>query len=275
MTRAKALYEAGELEEAIEELTREVKAAPADAGPRTFLFELLCFAGQWERAARQLEVVAHQSAQAEAGAAVYRNLIEAERARTRHRRDGVRPRFFFEPPPYVLLLLDAFDRLREGRWDEARSLLDEAEGQRPALSGTLGGARFEDFRDYDDAVAPVLEVFALDQYAWLPLEQVRRVESAAPSRLRDLLWAPARVEAAGGVLGEFFLPVLYAGSSEHAEPQVRLGRVTDWTRPGGREDLLLAAGARLFLADGEETSLLEVRELEFDPAPEEAQGPPS
>lgn len=275
MTRAKELYEAGELEGAIEELTREVKAAPADAGLRTFLFELLCFNGEWERAARQLEVVAHQSAQSEAGAAVYRNLIEAERARARHRREGVRPRFFFEPPPYIGALLDAFDRLREGRWDDVRALLDEVEEQRPALSGSLDGERFEDFRDYDDAVAPVLEVFAGGQYAWLPLEQVRRVALAPPSGLRDLLWAPARVEAAGGVLGELFLPVLYAGSSEHAESQVRLGRVTEWTRPGGGDDLYLAAGARLFLADGQDVPLLEVRGLEFDAAPEEAQGPPA
>ena len=54
MDKAKELFAAGKLNEAIEELVREVKANPNDGATRTFLFELSCLAGDWERAERQL-----------------------------------------------------------------------------------------------------------------------------------------------------------------------------------------------------------------------------
>ena len=93
MATAKELLDAGELSAAIEELTIEVKANPTDIWRRTFLFELLCFAGELDRAERQIDVVGVQSAQAEVGVQVYRNLLKAERARSRLLSDGLQPHF--------------------------------------------------------------------------------------------------------------------------------------------------------------------------------------
>jgi len=39
-------------------LLAELRDNPTDARRRTFLFELLCFAGEYERADKQLEVLA-------------------------------------------------------------------------------------------------------------------------------------------------------------------------------------------------------------------------
>src|SRR5438105_2775459 len=91
MKTAKELLAAGELRAAIEELTREVKSNPADTSRRTFLFELLCFAGEWDRAERQLDVIGHQSVQAEVGVQAYRNNLKAERDRRRLFSDGLQP----------------------------------------------------------------------------------------------------------------------------------------------------------------------------------------
>ena len=57
---AKELLDAGKLSAAIEQLNKEVKARPADGRLRIFLFELVCFAGDYQRADRQLEVIGHQ-----------------------------------------------------------------------------------------------------------------------------------------------------------------------------------------------------------------------
>ena len=67
MSQAKALLDAGQLGAAIEELTREVKANPTDTSRRIFLFELLCLAGDLDRAEKQLDVVGSADAQAAAG----------------------------------------------------------------------------------------------------------------------------------------------------------------------------------------------------------------
>ena len=271
MTDAKSLLEAGRLGEAIETLVGEVKANPSDVARRTSLFEALCFAGEWDRAERQLDVIGHQSAKAEMGVQVYRNNIKAERDRQRLFSQGLQPHFLSEPPPYVDTNLSALNRRREGNLAEARALLERAEEERLALAGTLNGKTFEDFRDSDDWVGPALELIVHDKYTWVPFEQVRRFEVAPPRQLRDLIWASARVEALDGTIGEVFVPALYAGSHEHPDDQVRLGRVTDW-KPLG-EGLYAAAGLRMFLVDGEERPLFEARAVEFGAAG--GQGPES
>jgi type VI secretion system protein ImpE len=57
MSQGKALFGAAKVEAASEEVTRQVKAHPADASHRTFLFELLCFAGEWDGAENQLDAI--------------------------------------------------------------------------------------------------------------------------------------------------------------------------------------------------------------------------
>lgn len=265
MATAKELFDAGDLGGAIEALTRAVKERPDDVQQRTFLFELLCFSGDYDRAARQLNVLGEQSAKAEMGAQVYHNIIRAERERRRLFTDGFKPHFLAETPAYIDLHLAAINRIREGNYAEARELLDRAEEERPALPGRVNGKPFGDFRDYDDLVAPVLELIIQGKYTWLPFEQIARIDIEPPKRLRDLMWATARVEAtdtAAGDIGEVFLPTLYSGSNEHGNDSVKLGRMTDWIGLG--DEVFVSAGLRMFLVDGADQAMLQVRSIEFE-----------
>ncbi|HKG21416.1 MAG TPA: type VI secretion system accessory protein TagJ [Blastocatellia bacterium] len=273
MATAKELFDSGNLQGTIDQVIGEVKAAPADMQRRTFLFELLCFAGEFDRAERQLDVIGHQSATADIGVQVYRNNMKAERDRRRLFSDGLQPHFLAEPPPYVDLHLAAINRLREGNLDEARATLDRAEEERPALTGKVNGDRFLDFRDYNDLLGPVLEVIMAGEYTWLPFEHIKQVVIDSPKQLRDLIWTAARVEATDGTVGEVFIPALYAGSSEHANDQVRLGRMTDWRQMS--EDLYIPEGLRLFLVDNEDRPMLAVRNVEFDAAAVDTRSAPS
>ncbi|HXG18252.1 MAG TPA: type VI secretion system accessory protein TagJ [Methylomirabilota bacterium] len=263
---AKELLDAGRLSAAIEQLNKDVKAHPTDARLRTFLFELLCFAGDYQRADRQLEVISHQSTSAEIGVQLYRNILVAEKARRRFFSEGLRPHFLLAPPPYAHLHLEAVNRCRENSPAEARSLLEESAGLRPTLSGCLDGQPFSDLQESDDVLAPFLEVVIHDRYTWLPFAQIKRIQLAPPKRLRDLLWAQASVEMVDGPTGEVFIPVLYAESSAHSDDQVRLGRMTDWQPLG--EGLARGMGQRLLLVDDEERAILEIRDIEFDPVGE-------
>ena len=75
---ATELYRAGRLKEAVQALGAELRDNPADAKRRTFLFELLSFAGEYERALKQLDILAQQGPQAEMGTLVYRAAVQAE-----------------------------------------------------------------------------------------------------------------------------------------------------------------------------------------------------
>jgi type VI secretion system protein ImpE len=263
MATAKELFDQGQLRAAIDAVTQEVKASPSDLKPRTFLFELLCFAGDWDRAEKQIDVVSQQSLEAAVSVQVLRDNIKAERERKRLFAEGVHPHFLTEPPAYVDVLLDAIVRLRAGDTAAARQLLDQAEEARPALSGKWNDEPFADFRDYNDLTGPVLELIVKDKYVWIPLEQIRKIEIDPPRKLRDLVWIPARIQAADQTTGEVYIPALYAGSSDHENDQVKLGRMTDWKAVA--EDLYTGAGLRLFLTDDEDRSVLDTRKIELDP----------
>lgn len=260
MTEAKALLDAGRLADAVEALTREVKARPADGARRMFLFELLLFAGEWERALKHLDAAARQDTQSELGAQVYRNNVHAMRARERLWAEGVAPHFLSEPPPDIDLHLAAIDESRAGRPAEARKLLGKAAKRREPLAGRVDGREFSGWRDADDFLAPALELIISDKYTWLPFAQIKRLELSAPRRLRDLVWCPARVETRAGVVGEMFVPALYEGSSRHGDEKVKLGRVTQWE---GEAEPQRAVGLRLFLAGEEELAIFEARRIEF------------
>jgi len=49
---AEEFLKAGHLSAAVEQLNHEVRSRPTDSQRRTFLFELLCFAGDYQRAER-------------------------------------------------------------------------------------------------------------------------------------------------------------------------------------------------------------------------------
>lgn len=235
MAAARELYKAGRLDEAIEALGAEVRDNPSDAQRRTFLFELLCFAGKYDRAEKQLGVLEQGSKEAKMGALIYHSALHAE-------------------------------RLRQSMFE--RSALPD--GAVPAApGGTINGQPFETIADADPRIGARLELFAAGQYTWIPFAQVESVRLQAPSRLRDLLWATALVKTAeaykGVELGEVMIPALTPLAWRHPDTQVRLGRITEWQAlDDGAE---VPAGQKMLLVDGEEFPLLEVRELVIASAP--------
>jgi type VI secretion system protein ImpE len=233
---AHELFKAGRLDEAIESLGAGLRSDPTDAQRRIFLFELLCFAGNYARAEKQLDVLAERSQQAEMGTLLYRSALHADQLRQQMFARGEYP--MGGPPP-------------------AR------------VTGTINGRAFETLEDADPRIGPRLEVFAAGQYMWLPLEHVASVSMPAPTRLRDLLWAPAVVRAGPGFrgieLGEVLLPAITPLAWQHPSAAVRLGRVTEWRElDGGGE---APVGQKMLLVDGEEFPFLELRELEIAPVP--------
>lgn len=257
---AKQLLESNQLSAAVVELTQEVKRRPADVSLRTFLFEVLCFSGEFERADRQLDVIGHQDEKTGIGVEVYRHLISAESKRKQLFEQGMMPMFLTPPPSYVTRQLDAVTCLRAGKSGEAKRLLEESRADVPNHSCRVNGQDYPSVRDSDDRTASVLEVFARDVYLWIPLEQVVKMVIKTPAHLRDLLWTPASVEVNGRSPVDVFLPVLYPGSTHHDNDQIRLGRMTDWLDLGDR--IVGAVGHKVFFLGETEMALLEIREYE-------------
>lgn len=258
--RSEDLIQAGRLSEARAALNQAVKDNPQDYRLRTMLFELLCVLGEWQRAEHLLAAMAEESVEVAEGVSLYRKLLGAEAKRREFLQGGA--------PPYLPLgeaglrpYLSAVKLLSEGKTAEAAALLDQAESVRPKVSGVRSGVRFADLRDADDRFAAVLEVLIGDEYVWLPLAKLRSLRIYAPTKLRDLIFAPAMVDFGQG-LRPVFVPVRYPGSEHDSRPEVQLSRQTT-TRPDP-EVPVHCLGQRLLILDTEQVSLLALDLVQLD-----------
>jgi type VI secretion system protein ImpE len=255
---AKDEFAAGRLAAAIEAQLGEVRAAPLDAGKRTFLFELLAFAGELDRANQQLGVLSQETAEKGWGASVYQNLLAAEQARRKVFAGQARPDVFLDPPAFIASRWEAIERLARGENQAAAEALEQSDAASPLVRGTLNGQAVEGLRDADDVLAPILEVMVLRDYVWVPWVQVSELEVTAPTHPRDLLWAPARLMLDDGQERRCYLPALYPGTHAASDDNLKLGRLTDWIVPddGGP---VRGCGQHLLVAGDWDIGLLEVR----------------
>ncbi len=253
------LFKAGQLQAAIDAQLQEVRANPGDSNRRLFLFELCAFAGDLDRAAKQIEVLNYDKPELLAAIGLYRNAIASEKARRALFDQGQPPQFFNAPSEHVAKRLAAIVELRSGRPEEAAKLLHEANSAAPPLSGNFNDKSFNGFRDADDLFGSVIEVFNNGRYFWLPLEEVASIGLNAPKFPRDLLWAPARLMLKDGTTGDVLLPALYPNSHGNEDDAVRLGRKTDWLSPV--DGMARGVGAKTFLIGDDAAGLLEFREL--------------
>jgi type VI secretion system protein ImpE len=260
---SRAFYDTGDLSQAIQAAIDDVKKAPTDESARGFLCELLCFAGEWEKADRQLETIGHQNAKSAVGVAMFRQLIRAAQARQQFYDAGRVPEFLVEPDDELRLRLQASIALREGKTADATTLLEQAESQRPAVSGECNGQAFEGFRDLDDLAAGYFEVLtSTGKYYWVPVHAVELMEFHAPVRPQDLLWRRVHMIVTGGPDGEVFLPTTYPGTSSLSDDQLRLGRATDWS--GDDSSPIRGQGLRMFLAGENDLSILQLETVTFN-----------
>ena len=252
-------FQEGRLAEAIEAQLKEVRSHPTDAPRRLFLVELLAFTGDADRARRQLDAVPTGDPKIDKAVRDARDLVDAHAARLRLFATGEQPRLFSSRPSHIDLRLEGLEMLRAGNFAQATSKLAEAAEAAEDIPGTLDDRPFTRLRDTDDRLAGVLEVLALGRYYWVPLEQVTGLAMNPPKYPRDLLFIPARLEM-GDETGEVFLPATYPGSSAEPDPQIQLGRLTDW-RPSGPDGPAIAFGSKVFQVDDDDVALIDWRKL--------------
>lgn len=259
---AKDYFQAGQLDEAVAAATAEVKAKPSELSKRGLLCELLCFAGDLDRADKQLDAAGQLDPKAMIGIALLRQLLRAEQARWDFYMEGRVPEFLDKPTEELKLRLEASILLREDKPEEAASLLEKAEGQRVPVSGTLNGEAFDDLRDMDDLTSSFFEVFtASGKYYWVPIGSVDLLEFEPPEQPHHLLWRPVHMIVRGGPDGKVHIPALYYGSHSSEDNRIRLGRATDWQ--GGDGAAVRGLGQRMLLAGERDVPIMQLEKVEF------------
>ena len=245
---ADELLREGKLEEAQAALSQEIRAKPADAKLRVFLFQLLSVQGQWERALTQLNLAGEMDAAHLAMVQTYREGIRCELLRAEIFAGKRSPLVFGEPDEWLAILMQAQKLLAEGQQVAAAEMRDKAFEAAPATSGAIvtldpdatpllspnaaGGPHkvhepthetaFEWLADADSRLGPVVEAVVNGRYYWIPLHRIKQIAIEAPADLRDVVWMPVHFEWANGGDNVGLIPTRYAVSVARSYPLMRL-----------------------------------------------------
>ncbi|MDH5540322.1 MAG: virulence protein SciE type [Rhizobacter sp.] len=261
----------GNVDAALKSLQDGVRAQPADAKLRIFLFQLLCVMGQWPRALTQLEVCGELDASTIPMVSTYREALKCETLRVAVFAGKNTPMVFGQPQAWVALLIEALRCDARDDPASAARLRDEAFEAAPATPGNFDGTEFDWIADADSRLGPVLEAVINGRYCWVPFGALAKVVIEAPVDLRDLVWCAAQLEFSNGGSSVALVPTRYPGSAEAADSAVRLARRTDWLELGGTH--FRGLGQRVLTTSAADVDLLQVREISLQPAPQAGAAP--
>jgi type VI secretion system protein ImpE len=268
----------GDARAALEQLKQEVRKAPRDVALRTFLFQMFCVFGEWERAVTQLNAAAQLDPITLPMAQAYRAAIRCELLRARVFAGARSPTIFADPEPWMSLLVEANRVLGAGKPTEAAKLRDDAFEQAPSVAGTVDvqghdKQAFTWIADADPRLGPMLEAVVDGKYYWVPFHRLRTLDIEPPADLRDQVWMPAHFVWTNGGESYGFVPTRYPGSERAEDPALALAKRTEWQE---NDTWFLGLGQRMLTTDAAEFALMDIRQIEFHPSdihvPEDAAG---
>jgi len=268
--KAEELLRSGQLHEALAALESEVRADPANAKLRVFLFQLLCVLGDWERALTQLNMAAELDAANLLMAQVCRSALNCEALRNRIFAGQHSPLIFGKPDDWIGLLVQANQLVAEKKYEASQELRARAFETAPAVAGTIDDEQFEWIADADTRFGPVLEAIIDGKYYWVPFTAIKQVQIEPPSDLRDVVWIPANFTWVNEGAAPGLIPTRYPGSESSEDGAVRLARKTEWIEKPG--EVYLGLGQRMFATDKGEFPLLQVRQIHLNHNEIEQQG---
>jgi type VI secretion system protein ImpE len=258
-TAAEECLRNGEPSEALARLQEQVRAHPANAKLRIFLFQLLCVLGEWERALNQLKVASELDASALAMAQTYGEAVRCEAIRSDVFAGRKSPMVLGEPEEWVALLIESL--LAGGRGDRSHAeqlRLRAFEAAEPS-SGQINGQPFEWIADADSRLGPVLEAVLNGRYYWVPFSRISSIAVEPPEDLRDMVWTPAHFQFENGGEAVALIPTRYPGSERAEDGLIVLARRTAWQDTGN--DGHYGLGQRILATDTVDVPLLELRSL--------------
>jgi type VI secretion system protein ImpE len=257
------LFRKGRLRDAIAAQQELVRAAPADVARRWFLVELLCFAEEWERADRLLDVIASQAPEMALTVLEFRQLLRGEGTRRHVMNEGRAPHIIGPTGESLYPVVGALLSLRNGALSEAEGKIADVAATTSAVSGVRNGEqRFDEFRDLDDVCASFLEfITESGEYHWVSVTDLAMIETQQLSRPRDLIWRRAKLEIKDGTAGEVYLPALYVSEGRDKEDDLRLCRRTEWIEDQGAP--VRGIGLRMFLVGVDDVPIHELGHVEF------------
>lgn len=251
----------GDLYSCRKQLFEEVKKSPQDLNLRIFLFQLSCILTDWSRALSQLEFIRQLDETTESLDSTYRQLIQCEQKREKVLKGDESLVCFGPVTSWLEQFKPVFSLLEASKIAEAAKLTSDGLQIAPSLKGKINGEPFEWLCDADSRFGPILEVMLQGGYAWLPLENVEKLEFEPIEDLRDLVWRPVNITLKNKGVLLAFVPVRYPLTNATTDAE-KLSRHTTWEQP--EEGFYIGQGQRIWMTDQAEYLFSDIDVVEFE-----------
>lgn len=257
MEDLKQLLAAGQLSEAITQTQQTLRQSPGETALRASLIELLCLAGDIERADEVIATLMKRHPDWLPGAVNLRQLIRAQQTRLALQQGQLGEDVKVEPSAALEALLKLHLHRHEGDLEAAAQAAAALEAERQPSHFKAGDQQGE-IRDCDDSLGPYLEALGTDGYYYLwQWHELAAIELHTPQSPIELTWRRANITLTSGSQGEVFIPLTYVGSQNDAQ---RLGRETDWQEL--TPELVVGLGQKLLVLGNEALPFANIRYLE-------------
>lgn len=261
MSENKKLF-SGTISGSLENLKEKIRKEPARPELRTYLFQLLCVTGEYERAMTQLNVAADMDDGNKLMAQACGPLLNCEMLREEIFNGRHSPLVFGEPEKWMGLMIQALTLDGKKEHEAAKGIRDMAIDLAEPVPGSINGEPFEWLADADSRLGPVLEIIVEGRYYLAALSNIKKMEISPPSDLRDVVWLPVSIVWKNDGQSVGFIPSRYQGSVEAKEDDILLGKKTLWKE--ACKDVFFGQGQRMLATERQDYPIMDVREIIFD-----------
>lgn len=259
-TIAETQLKAGDIAGALQSLRDRLRDRPDDQRARIFMFQALCIEGAWDNARAQLKVLAQLSPEAQMLAVAYNQAIDGEVARAAACRGVDAAPLLHASPGWAIELANAFAADPSGAGEMRARAFDSARD----TPGEIDGQAFDYLFDGDGRFGPTFEAIIAGRWGLLPFCAVEEICTEGPADLRDVIWLPAEIRLREGASVAALLPARYPGTEAEHDPDLRLGRRTDWRGTDGTRGV----GQRVWTtSDGKDFGILSFCKIRFAAQP--------
>lgn len=264
------LYIAGDLNSALDHAKAFVRDNPEDPNGRGLLMQFYLFAGEQEKALKQLAIIEQQNKDDLPSYLTLKVITEMLKA------DMQRQAFFANPTEVPAIYEEDKACLQPGfellKGYKQQKLLPELRekylGSRPQplfMCNTGSQEITGELVEPDDLTAFACEVFMAKQgYGWLPWDKIESIEFYPYEKPIDLVYRKATVHRINETNKSadplhVYVPAIYAGTPAH-NTQASLARSTDWVSCD-RTELVRGVGQKCILIGDEMIPVLQLLKL--------------
>lgn len=251
------------------EIARQIQADPVSADLRAAFVQLLCLAGNWQRAQIQLQSWLALMPQAQPTVTLLQQAIAGEQQRAAVMSGDAQPQLPGSAWYWCESLLAALRADIAGEHARAATLrataLEQAEANPGQLQQQGQSAAFAWLMDGDSRFGPVCEAIANGRYYWIPFAAIQEMTFQPPVSVTDLIWRHTRVQLVDGSEQICQIPVRYP-LQQGADERYLRASVTEWQTPGSAGDQFIGQGQKVWLSDNVEAPLLTLEQLVFHAA---------